>query len=292
MGTLQKNNQLEVNYSLFQDSRQIALAQELEQAIKNRRTLFTFTSPSAHKHAFTYLMMDLSSAFPHEGNGSATMDLLAKSLGLNDRGHIHHMLMTHNDAMSRKNYFRSFIDVVLDVPSLGGYNEKYSEASIRLLFKDIEGNLPRYLYNVEERRPLSERQSNMIDQLFAAAITETITIEDLKSDSRKRAVLRRRMMVTSTLSNFFGEQGTAEHLSSARIGETIGGKDHATVLHSKRIHNEMLANNLLYRKDIIAFWLKVPLLAEIDPKYAPEVLLKIDFESDTDFLPYYCKTRS
>lgn len=66
--------------------------------------------------------------------------------------------------------------------------------------------------------------------------------KDFHSKTRRREVVLSRQMFMHCLY-------LSTNLSLAQVGERAGGKDHATVLHSMRTINNLLATDKQFRKD-------------------------------------------
>lgn len=89
----------------------------------------------------------------------------------------------------------------------------------------------------ESRDELSiERISNMVCHYF------NISNEELVAKSRKRQIVQARQIAMYLCRNFL------KNCSLAAIGAEIGGKDHATVLHSCSTVQDLIATDKIFRK--------------------------------------------
>ena len=70
-----------------------------------------------------------------------------------------------------------------------------------------------------------------------------LTIEDLKSASRKREVVQARQ-----ISMYFAKNHTSNTLKA--IGKSFGGRDHSTVLHSCRTVNDLMTTDRRFKQHI------------------------------------------
>ena len=107
---------------------------------------------------------------------------------------------------------------------------------VRKNFRELEGTLISLIAHssVERGRPLMEQSS--VCEYF------NISREELVSKSRKRQIVQARQIAMYLCRNMIS------NCSLAAIGAEIGGKDHATVLHSCMTVSDLMATDKVFRK--------------------------------------------
>lgn len=75
--------------------------------------------------------------------------------------------------------------------------------------------------------PASFKFASIQDVKLCAAISCGITLAEFDSKTRKREVVTSRMLAINYVLKF-------HRLSLQKVGDIMGGKDHATILHAKR----------------------------------------------------------
>lgn len=135
---------------------------------------------------------------------------------------------------------------------------EYLASNIRTNFRELEGALISVMAHAtiahQENsvelaarltgKIIGESQNDLTIQKIQQAVCEyfNITVEDIGSKSRKRQIVQARQIAMylcrSLLTSF----------SLASIGAEIGGKDHATVLHSCNIVTDLMATDRTFKK--------------------------------------------
>ncbi len=129
---------------------------------------------------------------------------------------------------------------------------------VRKNFRELEGTLISLIAHssVERGRPLMELAASITETLVGeeksdvnmekvqSSVCEYFNIsrEELVSKSRKRQIVQARQIAMYLCRNMIS------NCSLAAIGAEIGGKDHATVLHSCMTVSDLMATDKVFRK--------------------------------------------
>ena len=129
---------------------------------------------------------------------------------------------------------------------------------VRKNFRELEGTLISLIAHssVERGRPLMELAASITETLVGeeksdvnmekvqSSVCEYFNIsrEELVSKSRKRQIVQARQIAMYLCRNLIS------NCSLAAIGAEIGGKDHATVLHSCMTVSDLMATDKVFRK--------------------------------------------
>ena len=129
---------------------------------------------------------------------------------------------------------------------------------VRKNFRELEGTLISLIApsSVERGRPLMELAASITETLVGeeksdvnmekvqSSVCEYFNIsrEELVSKSRKRQIVQARQIAMYLCRNMIS------NCSLAAIGAEIGGKDHATVLHSCMTVSDLMATDKVFRK--------------------------------------------
>ncbi len=129
---------------------------------------------------------------------------------------------------------------------------------VRKNFRELEGTLISLIAHssVERGRPLMELAASITETLVGeeksdvnmekvqSSVCEYFNIsrEELVSKSRKRQIVQARQIAMYLCRNMIS------NCSLAAISAEIGGKDHATVLHSCMTVSDLMATDKVFRK--------------------------------------------
>ena len=129
---------------------------------------------------------------------------------------------------------------------------------VRKNFRELEGTLISLIAHssVERGRPLMELAASITETLVGEEKSDVnmekvqnsvceyfnISREELVSKSRKRQIVQARQIAMYLCRNMIS------NCSLAAIGAEIGGKDHATVLHSCMTVSDLMATDKVFRK--------------------------------------------
>ena len=129
---------------------------------------------------------------------------------------------------------------------------------VKTNFRELEGSLISLIAHasVEQGRSMMELASAITENLVGEETREididrvqqsvceyfNISRDDLQSKSRKRQIVQARQIA------MFLSRNLISNCSLAAIGQEIGGKDHATVLHACNTVSDLMATDKVFRK--------------------------------------------
>ena len=119
---------------------------------------------------------------------------------------------------------------------------------VKTNFRELEGSLISLIAHasVERGRSMMELANSITENLVGEEKTVcdyfNISREDLLSKSRKRQIVQARQIAMYLSRNLIS------NCSLAAIGQEIGGKDHATVLHACTTVSDLMATDKLFKK--------------------------------------------
>lgn len=135
---------------------------------------------------------------------------------------------------------------------------EYIASKVRTNFRELEGTLVSLIAysSVERNKSLLELAESITETIVGEAKTEVtidkvqktvceyfnITRNDLLSKSRKRQIVQARQIA------MYLSRSLIANCSLATIGTEIGGKDHATVLHSCMTVSDLMSTDKVFRK--------------------------------------------
>ena len=135
---------------------------------------------------------------------------------------------------------------------------EYIASKVRTNFRELEGTLVSLIAysSVERNKSLLELAESITETIVGEAKTEVtidkvqktvceyfnITRNDLLSKSRKRQIVQARQIA------MYLSRSLIANCSMATIGAEIGGKDHATVLHSCMTVSDLMSTDKVFRK--------------------------------------------
>ena len=129
---------------------------------------------------------------------------------------------------------------------------------VKTNFRELEGSLISLIAHasVDRKRPMLELAASITENLVGEEKREidiervqqsvcdyfNISREDLQSKSRKRQIVQARQIA------MFLSRNHISNCSLAAIGQEIGGKDHATVLHACNTVSDLMDTDKMFRK--------------------------------------------